>query len=159
MNITSENFLNGNYTFAQDNNTAASIRNQGHLHAEDGGSIALLAPQIHNSGIIEAKLGTVAMGAGTQATLTFTGNQLLSIAVPEGAALSGNEAALTNSGTVAAEGGRVLMTADSVNTLLDQSINISGIIKADTVAQSEGKIILSAKGNIIVEGADITRPR
>ena len=156
MNITSENFLNGNYTFAQDNNTAASIRNQGHLHAEDGGSIALLAPQIHNSGIIEAKLGTVAMGAGTQATLTFTGNQLLSIAVPEGAALSGNEAALTNSGTIAADGGRVLMTADSVNTLLDQSINVTGIIKADTVSQSEGKIILSANGNIIVDDATLS---
>ncbi len=161
LNITDQDFLNGNYHFTQDPAHLASIINRGNLSA-DGGYVALLAPQIENTGIVSAHLGTVAMGAGTEATLNFDGNQLLNIAVPQGSHVAmydenGNAiAALANSGTITADGGQVLLTAQSVNTLLDESINISGIIKADTVNEKNGKIILTASGNTILDNAQIS---
>ncbi len=161
LNITDQNFLNGNYHFIQDPAHLASIINRGNLSA-DGGYVALLAPQIENTGIVSAHLGTVAMGAGTEATLNFDGNQLLNIAVPQGSHTAmydenGNAiAALSNSGTITADGGQVLLNAQSVNTLLDESINITGIIKADTVSEAKGKIILTASGNTILDNAQIS---
>ncbi len=158
MNITDQDFLNGNYHFTQDANNSAYIINQGNINA-DGGYVAMLAPQIENTGIISAELGTVAMAAGNQATLTFQNNQLLNIAVPSNVPLydgTGKPVALTNSGTIQADGGQVLLTAAGMNELLDESINVTGIIKADTVSEQAGKIILTASGNTILDNATIS---
>jgi len=159
MNITDQDFLNGNYHFTQEANNSAYIINQGNINATNGGYVAMLAPQINNTGIISAELGTVAMVAGNQATLTFQNNQLLNIAVPSNVPLydgTGKPVALTNSGTIQADGGQVLLTAAGMNELLDESINVTGIIKADTVNEIKGKIILTASGNTILDNANIS---
>jgi len=159
MDITDENFLNSNYVFSQSSSNLASIINQGNINATNGGYVAMLAPQINNTGIISAELGTVAMVAGNQATLTFQNNHLLNIAVPSNVPLydgTGKPMTLTNSGTIQADGGQVLLTAAGMNELLDESINVTGIIKADTVSESQGKIILSASGNTILDNATIS---
>ena len=50
-----------------------SIVNEGTIRAADGGYVALLGNRVVNHGIISAQLGTVALGAGSAETLTFSG--------------------------------------------------------------------------------------
>ena len=56
-------------TFA--GNGTGSVVNQGTINAADGGYVALLGQHVSNQGVITAQLGTVVMGAGSAATLTF----------------------------------------------------------------------------------------
>ncbi|MES2354429.1 MAG: filamentous hemagglutinin N-terminal domain-containing protein [Pseudomonadota bacterium] len=161
LNITDKDFLAGNYKFHQDGPALSKIVNQGHITA-NGGYVALLAPQIENQGFIEAKLGTVALGAGTKATLELQGNKFLRFAIEDGAEVSMYDengkaiAALNQSGKIAADGGQVFLVAKSINSILNQSINVGGIVQADTVEAQSGKIVLLAKGNTIVENASLS---
>lgn len=161
LNITDKDFTNGDYHFQQEGSNLAQIVNEGRITAADQGYVAFLAPQIANSGIIAARLGTVALGAGTNSTLTFAGNRLLSIAVNQGAQVpmydSKGEpvAALVHSGEIYAEGGHVLLTSQSVNSLLDQCVNLSGIVKANAVCERQGKIVLTAVGNALINNANL----
>lgn len=162
LNITDHDFMSGNYHFQQEGSQLAKVINQGHITADDQGYVAFLAPQIENSGFISARLGTVALAAGTAATVQFSGNSLLNVAVANGVEVpmydeSGNPvAAIKHSGEIHADGGYVLMTAKSVNTLLDQSINVTGIVKADSVQEKNGSIILTASGNTILDNATVS---
>ena len=47
-----------------------------------GGNAALLGGQISNSGIVSARLGKIALGAGEKITLDFVGDGLMSVSVP-----------------------------------------------------------------------------
>lgn len=158
LNITNQDFLNGNYSLSQQGSELAKIVNQGHLSAEPSGFIALVAPQIENSGIIDAKLGVVAIGAAQSATLQISGNKFLQFSLQNGADVplynreGQSVAAITHTGEINANGGLVLLTAKSVNNLLDQSINVSGVIRANTAQAQQGKIILSASGDTLVTG-------
>src|SRR5215469_3302912 len=61
--IKNADFLSGNYQFGiGSSNPNASIVNQGHIKAEQGGSVVLAGAQVTNQGLIEAQLGTVALG-------------------------------------------------------------------------------------------------
>ncbi len=51
LNITNEDFLNGNLSFSGGGN--GGIENQGYLHAGEGGNVVLIAPNITNGGVIE----------------------------------------------------------------------------------------------------------
>lgn len=159
MSMSNQDFMSGRYQLAQENaSQLAKIVNQGAITAEPNGFIALIAPQVENSGIIDAKLGVVALGTGQRSTLVFSGNNLLNFSVQDGTSvpmydLNGNPvAALSHSGEIHADGGVVLLTSDSINNLLDQSINVSGVIKADSMAEKSGKVILSSRGDTLVTG-------
>lgn len=127
------------------------VLNQGTLTATGGGYVALLGNSVANQGAIDARLGTVALAAGSAATLTFSGNRILQIQVDS--STLGNLAA--NSGLVAADGGTVFMTAGAKSSLLASSVNNSGVIRANTVENRGGTIVLSAgeaAGTVTVGG-------
>jgi len=60
---------------------AGSVVNQGTIAARSGGYVALLGNRVSNQGVITAKLGTVALAAGSAVTLTFSGNSLFHVQV------------------------------------------------------------------------------
>ncbi|MCB1581155.1 MAG: right-handed parallel beta-helix repeat-containing protein [Rhodospirillales bacterium] len=120
------------------------------ISVADAGLAAFVAPHISNSGIINAKMGTVALTAGETITLDLYGDGLVEVAVEGELA----DALIENSGKITAEGGRVQMTALAAKGAVDNIINTSGII---TVASAEvvgGKIVLSGgnKGVVSVSG-------
>ncbi|NJN40071.1 MAG: filamentous hemagglutinin N-terminal domain-containing protein [Gammaproteobacteria bacterium] len=78
LNLSDADFLAGRYGFSGQGGT---VTNQGTIEAAEGGYVVLLAPRVANEGVISARLGTAAMAAGEQATLTLSGNKLLAIAV------------------------------------------------------------------------------
>ena len=129
--------LNGNARSFSGNGTG-SVINQGTINAATGGYVALLGNKVSNQGVITAKLGTVAFGAGSAATLTFSGNSLVQMQVDQSVLNSVAE----NGGLIRADGGMVVMTAGAKDSLLASVVNNTGIIEARTVEQHEGVIAL-----------------
>ncbi|WP_175985097.1 GLUG motif-containing protein [Burkholderia sp. BCC0506] len=143
--ISDADFLAGNYRFA--GTSAASIVNDGKITAADGGSVALLGARVSNNGVIQAKMGRVALGAGNAFKVNFDGSDLLSLQVEGGAV----DAQATNGGLLKADGGEVLMTARAAGNLLNAVVNNTGTIEAKGLASRGGKITLDG-GAVNVAG-------
>ena len=129
--------LSGNARSFSGNGTG-SVVNRGTINAADGGYVALLGNTVSNQGTISARLGTVALGAGSAATLTFSGNSLVKMLVDQNVLASLAE----NGGLINADGGTVVMNAGAKNALLASVVNNTGVIEARTVENHEGVITL-----------------
>ncbi|MCF1369853.1 filamentous hemagglutinin N-terminal domain-containing protein [Burkholderia cenocepacia] len=145
QNLSDADFLAGRYRFS--GTSAASIVNDGTITAADGGSVALLGARVSNNGVIHAKLGRVALGAGNTFNVNFDGNGLLNLQVEGGAV----DAQAHNGGLLKADGGEVLMTARAAGNLLGAVINNSGTIEAKGLASRGGRITLDG-GTVKVAG-------
>lgn len=159
--IANEAFMAGRLVFDRPGRANARVVNLGRITAADGGLVALLAPSVANSGVIVARLGTVALGAGRAFTLDLYGDGLLRLAIDEAVAqritdVNGQPLAalLSQEGSIQADGGRVLLSVAAAREVLDQAINMSGVVQARTVAQRGGEIVLSggAAGEVVVGG-------
>ncbi|TBW08319.1 filamentous hemagglutinin N-terminal domain-containing protein [Azotobacter chroococcum subsp. isscasi] len=138
LDITNEDFEAGNYRFKGNGHHLGGVSNLGSITASDGGAVALLGGQVSNDGVIQAKLGTVALAAGDQITLDFAGDGLLNVQVDQAAA----DALARNGNLIKADGGTVLMTARSSDALLKTVVNNEGVIEAQTLGSRNGKIAL-----------------
>lgn len=118
----------------------AAVVNQGKITAAPGGHVALLGHEVVNDGAMSARLGTVALGAGSDITLKLRGNSLLSLQV-DGQLL---DAQAANGGLLRANGGQVLVTAGARDSLLASAVNNTGIVEARTVQEQAGRIVLLA---------------
>lgn len=141
LDIADEDFLNGNYSFAN-NGTAGGISNAGVINASDGGYVAFLSPVINNEGTVSADGGTVAMAAGDKVNLDFSGDGLISFTLDQGAV----DAQIENSGLILADGGAVLLTAKAADELTSAVVNNSGVIEARGITSDGGRIVLYADG-------------
>jgi len=119
-------------------NGSGSVINQGNINAAPGGYVALLGQQVSNQGSINAPGGMVALGAGTQQTLTFADDQLLQLQVEQ----STLNTLADNSGLIQADGGRVILSAGAKDAVLASVVNNTGVIEAQTVGGSAGTITL-----------------
>jgi filamentous hemagglutinin family protein len=148
LNLSNEDFLAGRYRFAGDSSN--SVINQGSLKTAAGGTVALVAARIENTGRIEAPQGSVLMGAGNQVTLDLGGP--VKIQVEEGAL----NALIQQGGAIKADGGLVYLTAKAANDLASAAINHTGITEARRLATGEkGEIWLMgdmAHGQVNVAG-------
>ncbi len=129
--------LNGNSRTFSGTGTG-SVINQGTINAAGSGYVALLGNHVGNQGTISAQLGSVAVGAGSAATLTFGGNSLVKMRVDQSVLNSLAE----NGGLIRADGGTVIMSAGAKDALLASVVNNSGVIEARTVENHEGNITL-----------------
>ncbi|RIY32112.1 hypothetical protein CJP74_05555, partial [Psittacicella melopsittaci] len=82
LDITNEDFLNGNYVFNQDKDKAiAQVVSQGMIKVGKDGNLSLIGGQVVNTGILEAKDGTVYLLAGQSITIQDLNNPLISYKV------------------------------------------------------------------------------
>jgi filamentous hemagglutinin family protein len=150
--IKNEDFMAGRFNFNIPGRPDASIVNMGTITATNGGFAALVAPGVRNSGIITARLGTVALGAGNLFNLDFYGDRLITLGVGDQIATQVKDVAtgqtlkslITNDGKLKANGGRVELTAAAARHIVDSVINTSGVIEANSVGTKNGQIVLSA---------------
>ncbi|MBV8938803.1 MAG: filamentous hemagglutinin N-terminal domain-containing protein, partial [Alphaproteobacteria bacterium] len=158
--ISNANFLAGHYVFDKPGKPDASIVNKGLITAAEGGLVALVAPGVENDGVISAKLGTVALGAGQTFTLDLYGDNLYSFAVGQKATAKAKDqdgnvlpAAIVNTGTISAEGGTIYMTARAAKEVVDQAINTTGIVEATASREIGGEIVLDGgEGAVSISG-------
>ena len=128
LNISTKDFMNGDYIFNEVVGTDGFVINRGLINASlgslGGGNVALLGKQVTNEGVISAQLGSVNLAAGKAAVLTFDQQGLLGVKVTQAILQDelGLDPAVLNSGEINAEGGKVLLTA-SVSQAVFTSIS------------------------------------
>ena len=117
-----------------------------------------------NSGIVSAKLGKIALGAGEKKiTLDFVGDGLMSVTVPSNKLsvikdINGKtlKSIISNSGKLVANGGIIKLSAATDKYLSRASVNIgsSGMIVARSVNEKSGKVVIGSpiEDNIKIAG-------
>ena len=118
------------------------------------GYAALLGPQVSNTGVINARMGTAALAAGDKVSLDMVGDGLISVKVD----LAAVNALAINKGTITSDGGNVLLTARSANALLDTVVNTKGVIRANALIERDGSIFLEGGSAAITAREGISIP-
>ena len=117
--------------------SAAAITNAGQIATNDGGTIALIAAKVTNTGSLTAPGGTVALGAGRRVRLDLGGT--VALEVDEAAV----DALITQGGAIRADGGLIYLGAKAAGDLAQTVINHSGTSQAQTLATGkDGRIFL-----------------
>ena len=163
LSLSTADFMSGNYKF--EGSSSNAIINQGRITAAGdgsaggkGGTIALIAAKITNTGTLTANQGHVLLGAGSKVTLDLGGP--VKLQVEQGAL----DALIEQGGAIKADGGLVYLTAQAANLLVTTVINHTGITEAQTLATGEkGEVFLMgglAKDRIMVGGTlDASAPK
>ncbi len=163
-NIANRDFMAGNLTFGTAGNPTASVTNDGIITIGAGGLVALVAPGVANNGIINARLGKVALASGNSFTLDLYGDKLIQFAVNDkvmqaatGATGEQMTTLVNNSGKIEADGGVVQITANAARGVVANVINTSGLVQARAVASVGGEIILDGgdAGTVMASGSGI----
>jgi len=155
--IRNEDFMAGRYHFTQSPDWHGAVINEGYIKTSQAGIVALVGSGVVNNGYIESEMGSVVLASGSEFTVKFSGNELVSFTVDKETiqpALDQNgqplRDSIRNSGKIVANGGKVLMTAKTASQVLDNAINMSGVVEAKSVGVKNGEIILAAPGEKIV---------
>ena len=127
-----------------------AITNLGNITAADGGYVAFLGNTVSNQGTIAARQGSVMLGAGDSARLTFSGNALVGMEVQQGTLATLAE----NGGLLKADGGMVVMNAAARDALLASVVNNTGVIEARSAEDLLGSVRLA--GDLVVNTGSIS---
>ncbi|MES2219237.1 MAG: filamentous hemagglutinin N-terminal domain-containing protein, partial [Pseudomonadota bacterium] len=156
--IANANFLAGKLIFNVPSQYGGSIINEGTIQAADYGLVALLGTSVVNRGVIQARLGNIALGSGNAFTLDFNGDQLINFTVDAAATTAGVDQnghplanGISNTGSLLADGGKILVTAQVAQGVLDNVIDMQGVSQARSVGEQNGEIILSGGDNSTVQ--------
>ena len=135
----------GKLALDQAGNPNARIDNQGTITIKQAGLAALVAPQVANSGVINAKLGHVVLAGAKTATLDLYGDGLLSLDVtnqvtqaPANKDGTTATALVTNTGVIVADGGTVQLTARAADGIVQNLVRAGGKIRAATMGDQTG---------------------
>ncbi len=143
LDLSDADFLAGKLRFLA-RPGAGAIRNEGMITAGPGGRIALIAPDIENSGIIHAPDGNILLAAGRKLEITSLDLDGIrfEIQAPTDSVL--------NLGQLLADNGAVRVFAGSIRH--------SGEIRANRMAvDADGSIVLSGRNSITLTRDSVTR--
>ncbi|QDC89977.1 filamentous hemagglutinin N-terminal domain-containing protein [Candidatus Methylopumilus universalis] len=142
--ISNDDFMKGLMTFDRKGSTG-SIINDGSITANFDSYIALLAPEVRNSGLLIAKMGTVVMASGEKITLNFDSDHHLGSITSDPSTI---KSLIENNYAVEVEGGRIILSANAINTIAGSLINQNGLLNAGSNAtqlvKQGGQILLLA---------------
>ena len=148
LQLSADDFMAGNYRFS--GNSTAGVKNEGRIQVGTGGTVALIAARIENTGNITAPQGNVLMGAGSVVRLDLGGPAKIEV---EAGALN---SLIEQGGAIRADGGLIYLTAKAAGDLASSAINHTGIAEARTLSTgAQGEIVLMgdmAKGAVNVGG-------
>ncbi len=137
--IDNADFAAGRLTFGKAGQAGAAVVNEGTIRVADGGYAVLAAPEVRNSGLIEARFGRVVLAGAERFTLDLAGDGLLRFEIP--AELAGR---VLNDGTIT--GAQVLMTARAARDGLAGVVNAGGLVEATAAREVDGRIIIGGEG-------------
>ncbi|OAL85465.1 two-partner secretion domain-containing protein [Acinetobacter terrae] len=147
LNINDRNLQNslrtGRYTLSGAANSRATVENQGSITTRSGGTVALIAPRVINSGTIRTPNGRTLLTSATQVTLALQNGSLTRYQIDRGALQS----LVNNRGTIVANNGSVYLTGLEQNRLRRAVVNNSGVIRANRISlNNQGRITLVSTG-------------
>ena len=170
LDITNQDFLDGNYRFAGD---SGRIINEGYLTTRSG-NVYFIAPDIENAGIIHAESGALVLAAGRsirigsldapdiQFEITAPDDAIINLGqlLADQGSIHAFAGTLTHSGAISASGaalaedGSVILYADGdIHLQAGSTISASGASGGDILVQSRAGTVLSG-GEILAEGAN-----
>ena len=141
-------FMNGGTTF-QTTQKAALLLNEGSIRTSMGGYIALMAPEVQNSGVLIAEQGTIALVGGNQSVTLSLGPSSTLNNVTVAPSLLKN--LIQNHFAAPGPDGSILLSSQAVDRLRGSVIN-SGTLEANGVTTNAGRIILKASNAVILNG-------
>ncbi len=124
-----------------------AVINHGNIRVSDGGFALLVAPDVVNTGYIQADLGQVTLASGKGFTLDLRGDGLIAFKVDEQTV-----GTVVNAGVLRARSGTVQMTAADAQDALASVINMDGIIDADAFGNGPGGSVLLHGGAVNLSG-------
>lgn len=148
IDIADAAFMAGDFTFDQPGSISASIVNEGSINAADAGMVAFVAPTVRNSGLIAARFGKIALGAGEVFTLDFFGDSLIAFASTNTA--GSKSGAVLVDGVIDAEAGIILLAATAARDFVDTIINVEADLVARSATRQGGKIILAGGDQSVI---------
>ncbi|ENP2200695.1 filamentous hemagglutinin N-terminal domain-containing protein, partial [Salmonella enterica] len=137
-NISTADFMQGNYTFSGTGAPGAQVVNQGSLTTTEGGFIVLAADRVSNQGTLSTPGGRAVLAAAERVTLQLDNNGLTSVTV-NGSVVN---ALAENRGLISATDGQVFLTARGRDMLLNTVVNNSGTVEAKGLRSRGGEIVL-----------------
>jgi filamentous hemagglutinin family protein len=157
--ITTKNFAAGKGRFTGAPKANAAITNAGTITVKQLGQVALLAPTVSNRGVINARIASVDLLAGTAATLGLpSGTPDITGVVhqtPVGADGKAVTSLISSSGSVQAAGGHVLIKARATDGIVQSLISTSGLIAAATLGSRLGTIQVNGVGGSVLVGGKL----
>ncbi|EDW8121956.1 filamentous hemagglutinin N-terminal domain-containing protein, partial [Salmonella enterica subsp. enterica serovar Sundsvall] len=145
-NISTADFMKGQYTLSGEGNSGAQVVNQGSLTTSKGGYIVLAGERVSNSGTISTPGGKSVLAAGKMVTLQLDNGGLTSVSV-NGSVVN---TLVENRGLISATDGKVYLTAKGQDMLLNTVVNNSGTIEAKGLASRGGEIVLDGGDSGVV---------
>jgi filamentous hemagglutinin family protein len=143
LNLSNSDFLAGRYRFTNPSPTGGGagvgvVVNAGNLTAQTGGQIYLIAPNVENTGIINAPNGEILLAAGHSVELVNSNdpNLRVNITAPAGDA--------TNIGQLVASSGSL--------GLFGAVVRNTGTVSADSATMQGGKIVFKASQRVDAGG-------
>lgn len=121
----------------------AAIVNHGHITVKEAGLAALVAPNVQNHGMIEARLGTAHLASADTMTVDLYGDGLVEMRVSDTVTAQ----LVKNTGTIDAAGGKISLTAAAGRQIVNSLVHVEGELKAPAIARQGGKIIIGAEGS------------
>jgi len=137
LDITNEDFEAHRQVFTR-GAAQGGIVHQGKILAGDEGLVALLAPTVHNEGIISARLGNVVLAGGERITLQAGADGRLQVALDQAEV----KTLVENRHLIVADGGQVIMTASTADALAGSVVANTGTVQARTLSDKGGRILL-----------------
>ncbi|MCA9775225.1 MAG: filamentous hemagglutinin N-terminal domain-containing protein [Candidatus Eremiobacteraeota bacterium] len=169
LNITDQDFMAGRLTFQQEaDKDLAAVINHGTIKINDNGFLVLTGPMVANDGVILARVGQVAMAAGTKTTVSFDPTGMIQVELPTDANTADGIVSLSQedagnilssvvntpqvqAGEIVVRDGRTFLEAQS-GTLVN-----AGVIRADGVDGTDaGRIVLNSTSNTILGENSVT---
>jgi filamentous haemagglutinin family N-terminal domain len=152
LNISSDDFMNGDLVFIGLEGTAGTVVNRGIINAALGGNVALLGKGVTNQGFISAELGHVALASGTEAIVTFDNEGLLGVRIDQATLAEelGTAYAVNNSGTIEAKGGKILLSASASADLFSAAVNSGGMGNNGVEFHDDGSFSVGVTGNDVI---------
>ncbi|RZG72255.1 YDG domain-containing protein, partial [Acinetobacter sp. WCHAc060025] len=141
LNLNDTDIQNGKYTLKGDANSTSAIENNGAINTLQGGTVALIAPNVKNTGTIKTPNGTTHLTSASQVTLALQDGSLTQYQVEQGVL----QGLVDNGGAIIADNGAVYLTAKAKDSLSKAVVNHTGVIEANRLSQN-------AKGEIILLG-------
>ncbi|EFR1928484.1 filamentous hemagglutinin N-terminal domain-containing protein, partial [Salmonella enterica] len=145
-NISTTDFMKGQYTLSGSGNPGAQVVNQGSLTTSKGGYIVLAGERVSNSGTVTTPSGKTILAAGKMVTLQLDNGGLTSVSV-NGSVVN---ALVENQGLISATNGQVYLTAKGQDMLLNTVVNNSGTVEAKGLANRGGEIVLNGGDSGVV---------
>ncbi len=158
LGMSDDNFMKGKLIF--DATTGAgSVINQGYIKVLPGGLVALVAPQVINSGIIEAPDGTIILAAGRSANLVDLTRPDLQVEINAADNQALNVGSLVGR-NIGIYGGAVqqsgIVSANSASRDADGNIVFKAVGNTTLAAGSSTTATGANGGNITIQSGDTT---